>query len=289
MKTMMKCGAAIASALGVSCALSVQSAAAQMRPDQPLVLTPPPPPAAALVPDFAGEFRPRYTAAGEPRIMLFWNVELSDRTRSDVVLNDHASVSGSKTINAQRQTSRGWDGSSSTLQGNAQVQAQGQREISVGERQDARRADLAARDAARLQRAFEGQMRAGGTQLIDRALATRTAAVQKGAPADGQKQAEAEALRGKADLLLQVLLVPDTNTPLGYGFDVVVRRVDTGAVLTGLYTLALPLAPQPQSQYAATDRGFVPRTPPPPSLEAIGAQLAGEVMNELGPTLPLKR
>jgi len=256
---------------------------AQLRPNQPGVLEPPPPPGQPPVPDFAGEFRQRYVAAGSPRMMLFWNVELSDRARADLVVHDNDTKSGSTSANVQGQTLGAWDARMTTINGGTQVQSNRQRELSVGERRDAKRASLSPRDASVFERAFESEIRNAGVRLIDRNMAVRSTATEK--VTDGQQQLEAEALRGKADLLLQVLFIVDAKTPLGYGFDVSVRDVANGIVLTSFYTSATPPPPPPPQGYVATDKGFAHPAQPALSLDDVARELAYEIMNQVGPQL----
>lgn len=279
--------AAASAALVATIGLATPAAQAQetLRPDQPEVIRPAPPPGPPPTPDFVGEFRQRYGAAGSPRIMLFWNVELSDRGRAEIVLRDNESKTGVKTGSVQGQPSVGWDGSTTT-NSTTRVQSNRQREIGIGERQDAKRANLPQRDAIIFERAFESEMRNTGARLVDRTMAVRSTATEKSA--DGQQQLEAEAVRGKADLLLQVLFIADSQAPLGYGFDVTMRDVNSGIVLTSFYTVAAPPSPHLPQSYLATGKGFERPAPPQLMLDDVAVQLAHEIMNQVGPVLPMR-
>ena len=116
---------ALVAAIGLIAPIGVM---AQLRPDQPVVIQPLSPPTTVPTPNFVSEFHARYVAAGSPRIMLYWNVELTDRSRAEVVLRDNESKTTSKTVNAQGQAIAGWDSRTTTVKGNAQGQTNRQRE-----------------------------------------------------------------------------------------------------------------------------------------------------------------
>jgi hypothetical protein len=268
------------------------SALAQLRPGQPGVLDPPPRALPAPMPDFAGEFRKRYEAAGRPRFMLFWNVELSDRAHADVVRKDRETFTGSSTRNDLKQDTSGDAGSSTLTETSTQRRSQREREVSMEERAGAARATtLSARNAAQFERAFETQMRNGGAQLVDRAMALRASSLDKDNATADSKVLESAAMRSKADFLLQVLFVTDESAPIGYGFDISVRDVTSGGRLVSFYTRAVPPPPPVRTGYVATERGFELRSAPlaGTSLEDVAVQLAREVMNELGPTLTARK
>ena len=154
----------------------------------------------------------------------------------------------------------------------------------MGERQGAKRANLLERDAIVFERAFETEMRSTDMRLVDRTMAVRTTATEKSG--SSQQQLEAEAIRSKADLLLQILFIVDNQAPLGYGFDVTVRDIASGMVLTSFYTVAAP-SPQPMPQaYVATAKGFERPTPPQLTLDDVAIELAHQIMNQVGPVLP---
>lgn len=272
--------------------IHAQDRAAELRADQPQVLPPRPPLERAPAPNFAAEFAQRYQRAGSPRLMLLWNVELSARTGQEWVLRDNEQLSGSRNLNMLKQTTTGLDGSATMSEGGVQSQSQRQRELTVGQREDAKRATvLSERNAAQLLRAFEARMRDGGARLVDYTLAVRTAAVNKDGPATtgdvNARTLEAAAVRNRAEMLLQILLVPDDHASLGYAFDVSVREVANGMVVTSLYTRAVPPPLPTHTSYAATNKGFEQRTVTlgKIGINDVGAKLADEIMNQLGPVL----
>jgi hypothetical protein len=241
------------------------------------------------MPNFAAEFAARYQRAGAPRIMVLWNAELTPRAATEWVVRENASASSSRNGSRLTQSSAGPEGASTIVESNANAKGETHREISLAQREDARRsADLSERAAIELQHAFETRLREGSATLIDYALSVRTTALTQPGTADTNvRTLEAAALRNKTDLVLQVLLVPDQHAASGYGFDVSVRHVVTGASLVAFYTRALPPAPPTVTRYVATDRGFERKTivMGKQDIRDIGAALANELMNELGPVL----
>ena len=244
---------------------------AQMRGGQPPTLSPP---AAATVqaPDVVGPFRTQYQAAGSPRIVLFWNVSFDDTTESP---RADVTVRGAEVYPF---VSEGGDHGPRAL---------GMRAHASGYLDPAKRGSgsLSERDLAQLDSAFRNELLAANVRILDRATTIRFMQAQHDRTGVDPKLIEADAVLGKADILLQVLLVPDANSPLGTGFNVSALRVKTGAEIASLYTLALPNLSAEAGHYVATDSGFIWEQPPAPTPDAgeIGLKLADEVMEKIGP------
>src|SRR6185437_5759642 len=134
---------------------------------------------------------------------------------------------------------------------------------------------------------FRNELLVANVRILDRATNIRFMEARHDRTGVDPKLIEADAVLGKADILLQVLLVPDTDSPLDTGFQVSALRVRTGAEIASLYTLALPNLSAAPGQYVATDSGFVWEQTPAPTPDAsdIGIKLADEVMEKLGPVL----
>lgn len=284
--------------LGAGVALAALSALAQaqgngagMRPGQPAVLPPPPASAPVPIPDFASEFSQRYQRARAPRIMLFWNAELSHRAGEEWVLRDNDQTTRSTRSNDLQESTAGPAGNSTLNEATRNELVQRRRETVVGQLEDPKRTTtLSERNSAQLLRAFEARMRDGNARMVDYALAVRTTAL--GAPAGNRtpnvRTLEAAAVRDGADLLLQILFVADDQAPARYGFDVSVRDVTDGTVLASFYTRAAPPPPPTHTSYVATQRGFERKTVAvgsSPGIGDVGISLANEIMNQLGPVL----
>lgn len=246
---------------------------AQMRPGQPPTLSPPQArPVQAR--DVVGPFRTQYHAAGSPRIVLFWNVSFDDTTESpkaDVTL---------RAAEVYPFVSKDGDNG---------LRALGLRAHTSGYLDPAKRGSgsLSETDLAQIDSAFRNELLAANVLLLDRATTVRFMEAQRDRTGVDPKVIEADAVLGKADILLQVLLIPDANSPLDTGFSVSALRIKTGAEIAGLYTLALPRLSAAPGHYVATDSGFVWEQPPTPTPDAgeIGIKLAHEVMEKLGPKL----
>jgi hypothetical protein len=97
---------------------------------------------------------------------------------------------------------------------------------------------------------------------------------------------EADAVLGKSDVLLEVVMLFDERAPLGAGFKVTATDVKTGASLVTFYTPAMPHLAPPASYYEATSSEFERRQPQIAlSVPNIGAALARDLMQALGPRL----
>lgn len=260
--------------IGCGCgAFACGMARAQMRAGQPPTLNPP---AAAPVqaPNVVGPFRAQYQAAGSPRIVLFWNVSFDDTTESP---RADVTVRGAEVYPFVSE------------EGDTGLQALSARVHASGYLNPAKRGQgaLSDRDLAELDSAFRDELLAANVSLLDRATTIRFMEAERDRTGVDPKLIETDAVLGKAEVLLQVLLVRDDDSPLGTGFKVSVARVSSGVDIASLYTTALPNLPPPPGRYVATDSGFVwqQEYPPIPDAQQIGTELADRVMEKLGPLL----
>jgi hypothetical protein len=100
------------------------------------------------------------------------------------------------------------------------------------------------------------------------------------------KLIETDAIIGKADFLLEILMVPDRGAPLGVGFKVTVTNVKSGAEVVSLYTDAIPQMQQQPSHYVITESGFEKRQPrAQASVADVGVALARQAMQSMGPRI----
>lgn len=248
-------------------------AQAQMRPGQPPTLSPPEAPP-VQAPDVVGPFRTQYQAAGSPRIVLFWNVSFDDTTESP---RADVTVRGAEVYPFVSED------------GDRRLRALGMRAHASGYLDPAKRGSgsLSERDLAQIDSAFRNELLAASVRILDRATTIRFMEAQHDRTGVDPKLIEADAVLGKADILLQVLLVPDADSPLDTGFNVSALRVKTGAEIASLYTRALPNLSAAPGHYVATESGFLWEQPPAPTPDAgeIGIKLADEAMEKLGPML----
>lgn len=257
--------------------LALGTAYGQMRPGQPRTISPSPPPLHQTQ-DVVGPFRVQYRAAGSPRVVLFWNVAFDPATetpRSDVTVRD-AEVYPFVTD----------DGEVGLREFGMSMHANGHFDPARGGRGALSASDLAALDSA-----FRNQLIAANVRLLDRASTIRFMQAQHDRAAVDPKLIEADAVLGRADILLQVLLVRDESSPLGTGFKVSAIRVMDGEEIASLYTIAVSTLPGLPGHYVATDSGFRWQQPPLPIPDAseIGTTLADYVMKNLIPVLASMR
>lgn len=122
-----------------------------------------------------------------------------------------------------------------------------------------------------------------GVKVIDRAMITRIAAANRPADADKTvplKHVEMEALKGQADLLVELLIKRAPESKSGYNFKAKVVDVRNGQVL------ALVNAPELEpgkGEYKATSRGYErnAKATDAPQVNEVAGLLADEVMKRL--------
>jgi hypothetical protein len=260
----------------ITIALAAGTVQAQSQPDwrpgQPPVAAPVMQPAMP-VPDAIGPFRAAYAAAGKPRILLFWNTtfdEATAATRETVEVTNRT---------RERPPYGGWHDGGATEHTERTTSDQvldAEKKPSI----------LGASSAVELEVVFRQQLQDAGVRLMDRAASIRFTQAQRDRNGIDPKLIEADAVLGKSDLLLEVVMVFDQRAPLGAGFKVTATDVKTGASLVTFYTLATPQLVQPAPYYQATSSGFERIQPRiAPSVPDVGAALARDLMQSLGPRL----
>lgn len=263
---------------------------AQFRPDQPAVTTPPVVQPRA-VPNTLEEFKVDYRAAGQPRIALFWNVAFDDSTETERQNIDH-------TRSSRSQSSTGLDKQTSDAAGDSTLREEDQRSSEVVDRiTGSRTLDPAKRSAplnmvtaVELETAFRRQLQVANVRLVNRDFNIRMTQVDRDRGAIDPKLIEADAVSGHSDLLLEILMIPDVQTPLGVGFKVTVTDVKTGTERMSIYTAARPQLATLPSYYVATATGFELRHPRRQSTaDDVGVSLAREIMESIRPLLAPKR
>lgn len=265
--------------------LAAGSASAQYRQEQRPVLEPP---AVAQVPDRSKEivdaFQSAYRAAGAPRIALFWNVILSDQVAEGVRSSSRLRSEKSETVNRLEQETAGEAGNSRLVDGDSRRTVDVTASRTTRATDSAKRATpLAERDAWLLETAFTKTLMEGGANLIDRNMIVRTTALElEAGKGREQRSAEAKALLGKADVLLEVLMTRDTDSPLGWGFRCSLREISTGRLKGSFYTKALPEVPNRYGRFQATNKGFE-RVDARPivGVDMVGQKLALDLMDQL--------
>lgn len=248
------------------------------REGQPAVLAPQPKEPATIAPDenaVIGDFGRAYSRLNQPRIAVYWNRSLTDLI-SQWFEPSRISATGEFELNLvgprgpMRGTGRGSE--------------------SVGKqylRTDEPRRGMEERVSMEFENGFYGPFLSIGTRLVDRAAILRLARndmphrLQRDASPDVQAL-EMEALKDYADLLLEILLVPDRTVPTGYAFHVLVKRILTGQIMVSHFSrAAMDTEGKPaKGELVPGPGGFYRKPAEPDKMDpaALGHRLALETM-----------
>ncbi|MBY0432457.1 MAG: hypothetical protein K2Q10_14780 [Rhodospirillales bacterium] len=231
----------------------------------------------------AERFRGAYGARGRPRLAIYWNRELGDSLNEwygDVRL-------------VQRDS---WQGS----QGDGQAESviESQRRATPN-----RRLQPSETWEWEFQDGFLAPFLSGGATVVDRATIIRMAGLQK--PGASSWNVEAGALRGMADVLVEVLVAPSARSRVGYELHARMIETATGRILGSVNSRHMQgwgndagqivagehgftemdedsarIGPESGASYRAGEHGFTRGGRPPP-LRAIAQTLAYNVMDGL--------
>ena len=272
--------------LAATLALGADGVLAQYRESEPAVLAPPPVPVPAPAPDVGGTFAQIYAAAGSPRIILFWNRILSDRSATTTVARSTIRDTGRSADEASSKSTQGAAGTA-TLR-DAQRSADRTVTLTQGTMSlvdAARTNDLSERENRLIESAFRSTMIRSGVKFVDRALAMRTTAAGKHRSGGDQQLVETDAMVGQADMMMEVVLVPDASAVVGYAFDVQVKDIRRSAHVAATYSQGVPpQQPVAPPTWTTNAEGYVLGPAPtsaPIATSDVGQALARDVMLDL--------
>ena len=250
--------------------------AQQYRDNMPEVLrAPPPPPSAAQRgAASASAFRSAYARKKSPRMVIFWNRQLTDSLSTSYEEWSRLSLADGQYVDQAVSE----DGST-TVAGRA-VEAEYRAGRTSATADGARAVGLPERADWRAAQGFNRMLLSGGARLIDRTLIMRATALRKGIDRGDAQAIEMSALVGKADLLVEVLQTPDDGAPSGYTFRVDVKDIRSGTLLATVVTQGNP-PPSGPGRFVAGANGYERERPLPPSVDQVGARVATEVMQAL--------
>jgi len=236
-------------------------AQAQYRPNQEPVLTPLPARPILPPPDVVAPFQSAYHAAGEPRIMLFWNVAFDDETQTQHQRVEVIQKSGTNSSTGLDKKTQGPAGDSTLNESDGKSQERIEQTSSDKNVDPAKYiTHLSARNAVQLEVAFRQTLETAGVHLVSRATGMRMTQVDQDRTGVDPKLIEADAVAHHADLLLEIVMVQDAAAPLGAGFKISVTDVHSATEIITDYSEAR-VRPQPlPSRYVVTDTGFERRT-----------------------------
>jgi hypothetical protein len=229
-----------------------------------------------------GAFAQRYWAHKSPRIVLFWNREMSDETERKKVLTETTESADrySETETTDVTNSDSGQNKLRELEGfkkNVTV-----KKTSEEAQDDNQREGLSEKTEFLLRKAVMDKLAAAGVRFIDRAMMIRTTALHQGYIE--AQTAETHGLLNQADWLMEVLLVPDGDAPLGYGFRVALKNPRTSSVLSEFYTSALPVIRQ-QRRFVARHGGFEREPPRQATLYDVADALSRDILREFEQSL----
>ena len=239
------------------------------------------------VPDVIGPFRSEYQAAGEPKILLFWNVSFDDSTESDRQNIDTTKITSTDSATGLDKQTKGPAGDA-TLHESDDKKGETIERVTSSRIVDAAKQPngLSARNAVELETAFREHLQSAGVRLMSRSASIRLTQAEKDRERIDPKLIETDAVRAKADLLLEVVMVPDQSAPLGAGFKITMTDIKSGAEILSIYTAARPELPQMPGYYVVTALGFEKRQPRTQvTTSDVGVALARAVMRAVGPRL----
>ncbi len=256
--------------------LAAGAGAQEYREGMPEVLrAPPPPPSASQInAASASAFRAAYARRKSPRMVIFWNRQLTDslstsyeewsrytlnegRVVDKTLYDDGSTLTAGRAVESERRSGR------------TATTADGARDTGLPERADWRAAQ-----------GFNRTMLSGGARLIDRTLIMRSTALKPGVDRSDAQSVEMSALTGKAELLVEVLQTPDEDAPSGYTFRVDVKDIRSGTLLATVVTQGIPPSAGP-GRFVAGANGYQRERPLPPTIDQVGARVAAEVMQAL--------
>lgn len=218
------------------------------------------PAATAQSPGFAAV----YKRAGSPKVVVFWNRELSDETATEY----------EDVMRGRSDTRIGNNGNEVYRTDDVTVSAGTRR------RENAQRfSDLTERADWKLESSFISGLVSAGTVLVDRKTIVRKTGRGAAGQTPNQQSIEMDALLGHADILIEVLQTTDESAPLDTSFRVSMKRIANGRILGQFVTSARPFVGR--GRFVAGPNGYERSTPPPPSVDAVARQLVEETLSAM--------
>jgi hypothetical protein len=239
-------------------------------------------------------FRGAYAARKSPRIAIFWNRVLTDDVESakqHVEREDRAVVvGGAVTTRVQGGGStsiqpygygsleqRSAGGEAQTTFGAAGVSVRERTTTDVQQGFGARAPAMIERDSWRFESGFADLFTQAGARLVDRNTIIRVTG-DKSNMTDKQR-VEMSALRGFADLFVEVLVTSDPASPSGYVFRATAKDVNTGQLIADVTSDGAD-AESGATEFVATNHGFESR-PSRMAGAANGGAIAAAMMDRL--------
>jgi hypothetical protein len=235
-------------------------------------------------------FGPQYRKRGQPRVAVFWMRRLSDRTvpetrtveRVDETFGVNTATNSRTSGNSWGTTVPYWGRTDHYGQADASAQSSratsGHRTLRREERSgpvtDESEDWLPEEVSLTAEAALLQELRRAGVKVVDRNTILRLQGVKD---ARNPQAVEAAALRGKADLLAEIVAAPSADSDTGVLYRVDVKDLRSGLVLASFTTPAEPRAGATAQFIAKPGRGYVESRSGTP----LGQELAWELMEQL--------
>jgi len=248
-------------------------------------------------------FASAYTAAGSPRVAILYNQTFANQIQSWTMESKNVfqefsgvNVEASGASVTATDTSNG--GGISATQGSSSVTgAKVDRSESFNEYHGAsgRRGFSSEYAQWTFEEGFTKPFLAAGVKVVDSSLIMQTTGRNEGAAADKQHISDVnlnvDALKQHADLVVEVLMVPDGRAATGYLFRATVKRLADGQVLaTAMTSLDEFKRSREKTKVVATEGGyrFVPDDSGKPTLDEYAQSVAIRLLVDLTPKLAPK-
>jgi hypothetical protein len=221
----------------------------------------------------SARFAATYAKLRSPRIVVFWNRELTDdlETEREDVTQFSADSYGSASSHQQDYRTRRTSNSDIDSTNNGSLQGEvrsSTRRVDPGKRAT----PLSEADDFDTERGFIDGLTGAGARLVDRTAIMRASAL--GANASNAQAVEMRALMARAEWTIEVTPLSDNGD--GARYKMIVRNISTGTIVA-MTTSDGTSAPK-RMPYVAGPNGFVRATPTSPGAEERGRQLASDVM-----------
>jgi hypothetical protein len=224
-----------------------------------------------------------YQTQGRPRVALFLNRRFDDRVTewtSGPRITETESTRFHGSLSGERREASGAAGS---INGTLGTDLNRRRSIQAEWRDpQAVRPGLEEALAFELETGFAAPLTEADVIVLDRAAIMRLQdRAQRSSEPDAQRL-ETDALLGRADLLIEILMSPHPSAPLDMTFQIMIKEVRTGRIVASVTEDGHSASQRAGGRWEVGTRGFVPASSK--RLEVarrVGEQLALETMDAL--------
>ena len=226
--------------------------------------------------DILSDFAAAYRKQNEPKLAVFWNRVFSDRL-SQWIASERLIVTEKLSAKAEVLERR----EPRSLEIEASGASAGYRQVSAPE---ARRPGLGTLADAEFEGGVHEPLLEAGVVLIDRAAIMRLTEANMGRRAGAERVPDAqvietEALKGYADYIAEIVMLPDAEAPHDQAFRVVVKHVASGRVVANFVTRGEE--PSTSGGWRAGPHGYVREAETPLGAGDVGRKLAYDMMSAL--------